>query len=83
MFTGQGRIDAIHVNYKDDILHVDIEGIAPKPKIKLTKQEMEDKLQSVLDLFQQHLKQKLNSPVIVEIDVIPVDLLNARFGMIT
>ncbi len=44
---------------------------------------MEDKLQSVLDLFQQHLKQKLYSPVIVEIDVIPVDLLNARFGMIT
>ncbi len=35
MFTGQGRIDAIHVNYKDDILHVDIEGIAPQTKDKI------------------------------------------------
>jgi uncharacterized hydrophobic protein (TIGR00271 family) len=80
MYTGQGRVDAIHVNYQGDVLHIDIEGISPKPKGEFSRQEMEDKLQLVTDVFQEHLKQKLNTQVVVEIDIIPVDLLSARSG---
>lgn len=80
MYTGAGRVDAIHVNYQGDVLHVDIEGIAPKPKVEITKQEMENSLQNITDVFQQHLKQKLNTAVIVEIDIIPVDWIHARSG---
>lgn len=80
MFTGQGRVDAIHVNYHGDTLYVGIEGIAPRPKSDLTLEEIDQNLQNVLDLFQDHLKQKLNSPVIVELDVIPVELISVSSG---
>ena len=80
MFTGQGRIDAIHVNYHGDTLYVGIEGIAPRPKSDLTREEIDQNLRNVLDLFQEHLKQKLNSPVIVELDVIPVELISVSSG---
>ncbi len=80
MFTGQGRIDAIHVNYHGDTLYVGIEGIAPRPKSDLTREEIDQNLRNVLDLFQDHLKQKLNSPVIVELDVIPVELISVSSG---
>lgn len=80
MFTGQGRVDAIHVNYQGDNLFVDIEGITPKPTTDITREEMDQKLQSVLDLFQEHLEKKLNVPVIVDIDLIPVELISASSG---
>ena len=80
MYTGQGRVDAIHVNYQGDVLHVDIEGIAPAPKTGIIHQEMEANLQKVTDVFQKSLKQKLNTNVIVEVDIIPVDRVRARSG---
>ncbi len=86
MFTGQGRIDAIHVNYHGDILHVDIEGIAPKPKSESNEtdeesdEESDMNWQTVLDVFQKHLEQKLGIPTIVEMDIISVDILNVRSG---
>ena len=80
MYTGQGRVDAIHVNYQGDVLHVDIEGIAPAPKTGITHQEMEANLQKITDVFQKFLKQKLNTNVIVEVDIIPVNRVYARSG---
>jgi uncharacterized hydrophobic protein (TIGR00271 family) len=80
MFTGQGRIDAVNVNYHGDTLYVHIAGIAPRPKSDMSYEEMNENLQSVLDLFQDHLEEKLNSPVIVELDVIPVELISVSSG---
>ena len=80
MFSGQGRIDALNVNYHGDTLYVQIEGVAPRPKLDMSREEMDQRLQSVLDLFQEQLENKLNSPVTVELDVIPVELLSISSG---
>jgi uncharacterized hydrophobic protein (TIGR00271 family) len=80
MFSGQGRIDAIHVNYQGDFLHVDIEGVVPKKALDPKLEGTEERLQSALDLFQDELQQTLKVPIIVELELIPVDILNARSG---
>ena len=80
MFSGQGRIDALNVNYHGDTLYVQIEGIAPRPKQDMSHEEMEQKLRTSVDLFQDELEQRLKEPVIVEIDVIPVELISVSSG---
>ena len=80
MFSGQGRIDALNVNYHGDTLYVQIEGIAPRPKQDMSHEEMEQKLRTSVDLFQDELEQRLKEPVIIEIDVIPVELISVSSG---
>ena len=81
MFTGTGRIDAIHVNYLGNILNVDIEGVAPRPReVDGITEPPEVKAQKVIDVFQQHLEQELDEPVIVEVNVIPVDIIYIQSG---
>ena len=75
MFNKQTRIDEIHVNNHDDNLHVKIKGISPNSKADLTREELEKKMQTTLDLFQDHLKQSLNTSVTVELEFIPVEIL--------
>ncbi len=82
MFSGQGKIDGIHVNYRgDDILHVSIDGFTPKPKeVKGITERMDAKLRRVVDVFQKHLEKELGTPVIVEVDLIPVEIISAKSG---
>jgi hypothetical protein len=78
MFSRQGRLDAIHVSYYGDILHVNIESTVPK--LGLTSEEMKKKAQIVTDLFKENLKQKLKTPVVVNLDIIPVELFSVSAG---
>ena len=78
LFTRQGRIDAIHVNYRDDVLHVDIEGVIPKTNE--TSEILKQRIGSSLDLFQQYLEQQLKTSVVVEVSLVPVEVLYLRSG---
>ncbi|MEM8843914.1 MAG: DUF389 domain-containing protein [Pseudomonadota bacterium] len=78
MFNGQGRMDAINVHYYGDRLHVEIEGIVPKPE--LPPEELDEKLNNVLDLFQKNLERDLGTATTIELNLIPVDMLNAHSG---
>ena len=78
VFTGQGRLDHIHVNYFGNYLNVDIEGIFPHPN--LTNEEMTMKLKHAVDIFQSELEKDLAIPVIVEVNAIPVDIINYEAG---
>ena len=85
VFTGRGRIDAININYHGEILHVGIEGVVPTPSPTLADEEadektdeIEDTLQIAINLFQKNLEEILNTPTIVEVDLIPIDIISAR-----
>ena len=87
LFSGQGRIDSINVNYRGEVLHVSIDGVAPVKQIDdvpFNEEEMEDELnanlQHVTELFHAHLEEKLQGPVTLEVDVVPVEILNASAG---
>ena len=81
MFTGQGRVDGIHVNYEGDILSVDIDGITPRPKeIEGITEPLDVRLQRATDLFQTHLEKELGEPVVLEVDLITVDVVFASSG---
>ena len=81
MFKGTGRIDAIHVNYLGDILNVDIEGVGPRTReVEGITESPEVSYQKTVDVFQEHLEQALGEPVLVEVNVIPVDMIYIRSG---
>ena len=81
MFTGTGKVEAINVNYFGDILNVDIEGFAPRRReVDGITEEPEVRLQKIVDVFQKHLEQELDAPVIVEVNAIPVDLIYIKSG---
>ena len=79
IFTGRGKLDSIHVNYHGDILNVDLEGIVPVPK-DIESDELSIRLQEATDLFQKHLELNLGTPVVLELNLIPIDMLSARSG---
>ena len=76
IFTNQGRVDSIHVSYQDDILHVEIEGTIPRTDE--TNEILKEKIDIGINVFQQYLEQELNTPVIVEVSLMPVEFLNVR-----
>ncbi len=41
---------------------------------------MDAKLRRVVDVFQKHLEKELGTPVIVEVDLIPVEIISATSG---
>ena len=66
----KGKIEGIHVTYRDDVLHVNIEGFAPKERMP--------HLQRSADLFRQYLSKEIGEPVVLELDVIVVDMLQIQ-----
>jgi hypothetical protein len=74
IFSSQGRIDGVHVNYRGDTLHVDIEGTFPK--IDISPEEAQEKINLALDIFQVYLQRELGTAAIVELSVVPIDILN-------
>lgn len=87
MYTGSGRVDKINVTYRGDVLHVSIDGVAPiieEPEWEFDEEVYEDnyldRLQKVTDLFHQHLVERLNAPVTLEVDIVPLEVLSASSG---
>jgi len=67
LFQGRGRIDSIHVNYRDEVLHVSLDGFVPMDYLPL--------MQAQADVLQRELSQKLEEPVVVEVEAVPVEIL--------
>ena len=65
VFNNQGRLDSLHVTYRGGLLHVDIDGVAPK-------EDMAD-MQRRTDLLRQYLSESIGEPVVVEVEVIPIE----------
>lgn len=78
VFTGQGRIDKINVNYHGNSLHVDIEGLFPS--LDISDEELFNKLKSAVDIFQEELQQQINTPVTVEVNAVPIDMVTYQVG---
>ena len=68
--SGTGKIESIHVTYRDGVLHVNIDEFMPKER-------MPD-MPRALDLFRQYLSLEIGEPVVLEWDVIGVDMVQFR-----
>ena len=80
VFNRRGRIDAIHVDYDHEKIFVELQGVTPKQSPELSEEALNQKWQDMANIFQKSLKKKLNDDVIVEMDMIPVDLITVRSG---
>ena len=59
-----GRIEAVNVRYQDGVIHVHIDGFAPRT--------MMSAMQQKTDKFRKILSEALGEPVVLELEVIPV-----------
>lgn len=67
LFDGSGRIDAVDVYYRDDVLVVDLVVSAPM-------RALED-MQRRIDLAAEHLSERVGRAVVLQIDYIPVEII--------
>ncbi len=74
LFEGQLRIDDVDVVFRDDQLHVYLRGIAPK---NLTRG---DAAQTRINAFQRLLSDAVGEEVVVELALVPVDILLLQAG---
>ena len=78
IFNKRGRIDAINVDYDEDIIYVELEGVTPRQKPELTEAQLKEAWKAMANVFQKKLKKKIDADIIVEVNMIPVDLITAR-----
>jgi uncharacterized hydrophobic protein (TIGR00271 family) len=65
LFNGRGRLDSLHVTYRNDVLFVDIDAYIPKNEL--------DQMQETLDVLRHYLSEALNEPVVLEVEAVPLD----------
>ena len=65
LFSRAGRIDSLHVTYRDGLLHVGIDGVIPTEEIP--------DMQRMADVLRQYLSESIGEPVVVEAEVIPIE----------
>jgi len=70
IYEGTLRVETLRVRHEDDVLHVRGEGTMPRDAV--------EGYQARLDLFRRALEEKAGEPVVVEIEAIPVDIVNFR-----
>ena len=73
LFDGTGRLEAVHVTYRDGVLHIGIDGILPRRKVET--------LQESVDLFRDYMVESLGEPVAVEVEAIPLDSFRVVSGV--
>jgi hypothetical protein len=66
------RIDILRVRTEDDVIHVHGEGTVSRDKV--------EGLPARMELFRHELEEKAGEPVIIEIEAVPVDIVNFRFA---
>jgi uncharacterized hydrophobic protein (TIGR00271 family) len=67
LFERTLRLDTLRVRYQHDMLHVHAEGFAPRDRLEGG--------QARLDLFRHELEEKVGEPVVIDVEVIPVDIV--------
>ena len=63
-------VDTLRVRFEDHVLHIHGEGTLPRNRVEGYGER--------LDLFRQALEEELGQPVVLEVEAVPVDVLNFR-----
>jgi len=64
------KIESINVDYRDDVLHVFVNLFATQDHL--------DNVQERVDQFRADLSDEIGEPVVVELDIIPINLIQIR-----
>ena len=67
LFDKKGRIDSLHVTYRDGLLRIGIDGVAPHENIP--------GMQEKVDMLRQYISESIGEPVAVEMEVIPIEFV--------
>ncbi|MEM7024822.1 MAG: DUF389 domain-containing protein [Pseudomonadota bacterium] len=70
IFTGEGRVESINVNYRGDRLHLDVDVAGPKEAVS--------EMQLRIDLLARYLSEAVGYPVVLQIEFIPIEILTFR-----
>jgi uncharacterized hydrophobic protein (TIGR00271 family) len=73
LISGREKINSIGVFFRDDVLHVSIEAFIPRDLLSSEEQRAQR-----VDRIQQVLSEDVGEPVVLEIDLIPVDVVRLR-----
>ena len=74
IISGRVKIDSINVAYRDDLLHVNIDGFIPRDL--LIAEPGESTAQERVGRFRDYLSKDLGEPVVVEFNMIPVQMIS-------
>ncbi len=74
IISGRVRLESINVTYRDDLLHVNVDGFLPRDLAP--GKSVEANVQERIDLFQDYLSLDIGEPVVVEFDLILADMLH-------
>ena len=64
------KIEKINVDYRDDVLHVIVDMFATRESLRNAQQRVNE--------FQSILSAELGEPVVIELEIIPIDLIRIR-----
>ncbi len=67
--SGTAKFESIHVTDHDGVLHVSIEGFASREIVDT---------QERLDLYRQYLTEEIGEAVVIEVEMMPVDMVRLR-----
>ncbi len=67
---GRSKISSLNVTYRDGLLHVNVDAFMPKDLFGDKSVEQER-----LDRFRKYLSEDIGEPVVVELDISPVDVI--------
>jgi len=70
LVSSRGRTVSMNVTYKNDYLHVYVDGFVPKDRVS----NIEDRL----DQFREILTADIGEPVVLELDLIPIEIVSIR-----
>jgi uncharacterized hydrophobic protein (TIGR00271 family) len=73
IFSGEGRIDALNVTYREDLLYVDIDALIPRDHMGDG-----EVLQKKADLLRDELMKRLGEPVVIELEMVALDYVEVR-----
>ena len=75
---GTGKLDAVHVRYVDGLLHVNLDGFVTRDQ--LIEKPGNPNLKTRLERFRDILSNDIGEPVVVGVDVVPVEVIKIRVG---
>lgn len=68
--SGRGKFDSLHVGYRNGVLHVYADVFIPRDRM--------ENLQGRVDEFRQFLTADVGEPVVLDVDMVPVDVVSVR-----
>ena len=70
--SGRAKIESVHVAYINGLLHINMDGFVPKDTMSSG--------QETLDRYREILEADIGEPVVIEMDIIPVEMVQIRSG---